>query len=114
MAGFLPLVNVTDALRHALDVIRQEIERQLASLNTKEQNEFWTELHGYALARSRGEQRPPLVASTGVERPVRQALEIIDAHIRKHTAELGDSDRQRFWEVLHEQAQRMADQAGRS
>ena len=110
MATFYPVVNVTDAVRHALGVIETEINQQLAELNTKEQSEFWTELHGYALARTNEKARPPLIAVDHLEESVRRSLELVDEHIRTHTETLSTGDQHRFWEILHDQAQRMIEE----
>ena len=110
MATFFPVVNVTEAVRHAFAVIETEINRQLAELNTKEQSEFWTELHGYALARTREKARAPLIAADHLEESVRRALELVDEHIRTQTQALSVGDQHRFWEILHDQAQRMIEE----
>ena len=99
MATSFPLENVPDPVRHALDVIGREIDRQLAGLNTKEQNEFWTQIHGYALVRTREKARPPLIASAHVEESVRRALQLIDGHIRTHTAQLDAARRVEYWRL---------------
>jgi hypothetical protein len=38
--------------------VRQVILDELALLSTKEQDEFWTEIHEYALAQTREKERP--------------------------------------------------------
>lgn len=101
-----PLTNVPEPVRHALDVIGSEIGKQLAGLSSKEQIEFWTEIHGYALARTREKSRPPLVTAGHLEESVRRALQLIDGQIRTHTAALGARDQERFWEALKQQSER--------
>ena len=112
MAAFFSLVNVSEPVRRALEVPKQEINGRLAELSTKEQAEFWTELHAHALVRTRDNGlRQPLIAAPQIDGAVRRALELIDEHIHAHTAELSAADEQRFWEVLHEQAQRIAEES---
>lgn len=108
MAVFNPPPDAPAPVRHVLDVLETEIERQFAELSTKEQNEFWAQLHGYALAQedAREPRRAPLIASEGVTVAVRRALELLDASIARHLKELEPADRARFWAVLHEFAAR--------
>jgi ABC-type cobalamin transport system ATPase subunit len=111
MGTLFAVVSVSEPVRHALEVVGQEISEQLAHLSTKEQNEFWAELYGYALVQTRGKARPSLIASPHVKESVRRALQLTDDEIRTQIEKLSAGDHQRFWEVLHESAQRATEES---
>jgi hypothetical protein len=110
MATFFSFVNVSEPARHALELVGQVILEQLALLSTKEQDEFWTELHGYALAQTKEKERPSLIASPHLEESVRRALQLTDEQIRTQVERLTIEDQHRFWEILHESAERAAEE----
>jgi hypothetical protein len=111
MASLFAAVNVSESVRHGLEVVAQGISEQLAHLSTKEQSEFWTEIHGYALLQTREAARSPLIASPHLEESVRRALQLTDEQIRTQIEKLTAADQQRFWEVLHERAQQAAEES---
>lgn len=106
------LFNVSEPLQHAFEVVAQVVTEQLSVLTTKEQNEFWTELHGYALASMRHKARPALIAAPQVEESVRRALQLTDEQIRTQLERLNADDQERFWELLHESAAHAMEETG--
>ena len=110
MATLFAFVNVSEPVRHALELVQQVILEQLALLSTKEQDEFWAELHGYALAQTKEKERPSLIASPHLEESVRRALQLTDEQIRTQVERLTIDDQHRRWEILHESAERAAEE----
>lgn len=103
MAVFVPPPDAPESVRRILDLLDRDIEESFADLGTKQQNEFWTELHGYSLARKEGDaRRAPLVASNRLDAAVRRMLEEMDLRLAKQLPELNEGGRRRFWSVLEE------------
>jgi hypothetical protein len=111
---FTGLGGVSEPVRHALEIVGREIDRQIASLTTEQHAEFRHQLHGYGLIRVKRKARLPLAAADHLAEPIRRALDTIDSHIHSHIERLNEPDRQRFWEVLHEQTERMAERRVRT
>jgi hypothetical protein len=110
MATLFPSVNVSEPVRHALELVRRVILEQLTLLSTKEQDEFWAEIHGYALAQTREKERPSLIAAPHLEESVRRALQLTDEQIRTQAERLVAEDQHRFWEALHDRAERAVEE----
>jgi hypothetical protein len=95
--------GASEQLAHAVELFNRDLDGILANLDTKQQNEFWMNLHGFALAETRGAERnAQLIADDRVNASVREALEMVDEKIAKHVAKLGNRDRERFWQMLHD------------
>lgn len=95
-----------------MDVVDQVISEQFTQLTTRQQDEFWTEIHGYALAQTREKGRASLIAAPQLGESVRRALQVTDEHISTELEMLNAQDQHRFWEVLHESAQRALEESG--
>jgi hypothetical protein len=106
MAVFVPPPDAPESVRRILDLLDRDIEESFADLGTKQQNDFWTDLHGYAMARKEGRvRRAALVASDRVDGAVRRLLEEVDLRLAKQLPELNEGGRRRFWTVLEEFAE---------
>lgn len=111
MATLLPAVNISEPVRRSLDLLNRDIERQFVQLSTAEQNEFWTNLQGYALAQTENKgRRASLLAPGRVRDSVRRVLELIDAATTEYTAGLTAAERGEFWKVLHRECEQQAEQ----
>jgi hypothetical protein len=102
--------GASEQLAHAVELFNRDLDRILRQLDTKQHNEFWTDLHGFALAETRGEGGgATLISSDRVNAAVREALEIVDEKIETHLAHAGKQDRAEFWQMLHAAAEREAE-----
>src|SRR6476660_1699147 len=64
---------------HAIELVNRDLDGSLDHLDTEQQNEFWMNLHQFALAETRGEGRNArLIAAERVNTAVREALEMTD------------------------------------
>ena len=98
--------GASEQLAHAIELINRDLDGSLDHLNTRQQNEFWTNLHQYALAEMRGEGRNAgLIADEQVNTAVRDALQMLDEKVALHLANAGKDDRDHFWRMLHEAAE---------
>ena len=98
--------GASEQLAHAIELVNRDLDGSLDHLDTEQQNEFWTNLHQFALAETRGEGRNArLIAAERVNTAVREALEMTDEKIALHLAKVGKDDRERFWRMLHEAAE---------
>jgi len=99
--------GASQQLAHAVELFNRDLDGILSSLDTKQQNEFWMNLHGYALAEMSGSvQNAQLIADDRVNQEVRVSLQMADEKIAKHAAHLGRRDRERFWEMLRAAGER--------
>ena len=49
--------GASEPLAHAIELVNRDLDGLLDHLDTKQQNEFWANLHQFALAETRGEDR---------------------------------------------------------
>jgi hypothetical protein len=106
--------GASDALRHAVDLVNRDLEGLLDDLDNHQQFQFWSNLHQYALAHTEGKpERPPLIASAErVDGAARQALELTDEKLSEHLHPLRPTDRNRFWQMIHEYSEQQAEMTG--
>jgi len=98
--------GASEQLAHAIELVNRDLDGSLDHLDTKQQNEFWTNLHGFALAETRGEGlNAGLIAAEHVNADVREALQLADEKIALHLAHVGKDDSNRFWRMIHEAAE---------
>ena len=98
--------GASEQLAHAIELVNRDLDGSLDHLDTEQQNEFWTNLHQFALAETRGDGRNArLIAAERVNTAVREALEMADEKIALHLANVGKKDRDQFWRMLHEAAE---------
>jgi hypothetical protein len=98
--------GASEQLAHAIELVNRDLDGSLDHLDTEQQNEFWTNLHQFALGETRGEGRTAhLIAAERVNSAVRVALEMVDEKIALHLAKTGKEDREQFWRMLHEAAE---------
>lgn len=99
--------GASEPLAHAIELIDRDLEGLLEGLDTHRQNEFWTDLHRYALTQIQGQQGNDarLIVSDHVNRAVRQALETADENIVTHLRDTDAGSRARFWQMLHDVAE---------
>jgi hypothetical protein len=99
--------GASDSLAHAIELINRDLDGVLEGLDTHRQNEFWTDLHQYALTKIRGRQGNDarLIVSDHVNTAVREALEMADEKIVTHLRELDADSRAGFWQMLHDAAE---------
>ena len=98
--------GASEQLAHAIELVNRDFDGSLDHLDTEQQNEFWTNLHQFALAETRGEGRNAhLIAAERVNSAVREALEMADEKIALHLAKMGKEDREQFWRMLHDAAE---------
>jgi hypothetical protein len=101
--------GASEQLAHAIELVNRDLDGSLDHLDTEQQNEFWTNLHQFALGETRREGRNAhLIAAERVNSAVRVALEIADEKIALHLANMGKEDREQFWRMLHEAAEQQA------
>ena len=96
--------GASESLAHAIELINRDLDTFVGNLDTAQQNEFWTELHQYALKQCQnpgGNAR--LVSSDRVNTAVREALEMTDEKLSTHLRDVADEDdRLRAWQMLHD------------
>ena len=98
--------GASEELAHAIELVNRDLDGSLDHLDTKQQNEFWTNLHQFALAEARGEGRNArLIAAEHVNTSVREALQMTDEKFALHLANVNQNDRNQFWRMLHEAAE---------
>jgi hypothetical protein len=96
-------------LGHAIELVNRDIEELLDHLSTKQQNQFWENLHQFALAETKNERRNPgLLATEHVDITVREALQMADEKLETHLKDLSKDHRDRFWRMLHDAAEQQA------
>lgn len=99
--------GASEQLAHAVELFNRDLDGILANLDTKQQNEFWMNLHGFALAQLRGaEQSAQLIADDRVNATVRDTLQMVDEKIANHTGRLGKRDGERFCQMLRDAGER--------
>jgi hypothetical protein len=95
--------GASEQLAHVIELVNRDLDGSLDHLDTEQQNEFWTNLHQFALAETRGEGRNArLIAAERVNSAVREALEMTDEKIALHLANVGKDDHDQFWRMLHD------------
>ena len=98
--------GASEELAHAIELVNRDLDGSLDHLDTKQQNEFWTNLHQFALAETRGEGRNArLIAAEHVNTSVREALQMTDEKLALHLAKVNQNDRDQFWRMLHQAAE---------
>jgi hypothetical protein len=98
--------GASEQLAHAIDLMNRDLDGSRERLDTRQQNEFWTNLHQFALAETRGEGRDAhLIAAEHVNTAVREELQLLDEKIAVHLADASKNDRDQFWRMLHEAAE---------
>ena len=98
--------GASESLAHAVELINRDLGSIVANLDTHRQNEFWTELHQYALAQTQNPgANTHLVTGEHVNHAVREALEITDEKLTTHLRQAGNEDRARVWRMLHDAAE---------
>jgi hypothetical protein len=98
--------GASEQLAHAIELVNRDLDALLSHLDTRQQNEFWTDLHQFALAETRGEGRnAELISADHVNTSVREALQMTDEKIAAHLANASKDDRARFWQMLHDAAE---------
>ena len=103
MRAFIPPEDVSEPVRHALDLLNQDIGRELGELNHREQDEFWAQLHGYTSAVAEQSSPAPLIASVQhVRESVRRFLEKLDAAVARHLHNLVERDQMEFWKIVRD------------
>ena len=86
--------GASEQLSHAIELVNRDLDGSLDHLDTEQQNEFWTNLHQFALGETRGDGRNArLIAAERVNTAVREALEMTDEKIALHLANVGTDDR---------------------
>src|SRR4051794_4923274 len=71
--------GASEQLAHAIELVNRDFDGFLDHLDTKQQNEFWGNLHQFALAETRGEGRNAgLIADDRVNTAVRESLQMAD------------------------------------
>ncbi len=107
MVTFRAPSGASARLRHAVDLANHDLQEFLNGLDTRQQGQFWENLHGYALALAEHRTRVPhLIASVEkVDDAVREALELADEKFAAHLEALSEFDRDRFWRLLHEHSE---------
>ncbi len=68
MAGMILVTapeGKSEALRHAVELTNCDLDGLLDGLSTTEQNQFWSNLHGYALAEKQGRGRSAHLRGAG-------------------------------------------------
>jgi hypothetical protein len=101
--------DVSEALRHAIELVNRDLDEFLDDLDRNQQNQFWSNLHQYALAQTQHKGRDAhLIAAPEVDEGVREALEMADERITDHLESLARADAERFWQVLHEASEEQA------
>jgi hypothetical protein len=99
--------GASQQLAHAVELFNRDLNGILDKFDTKQQNEFWTNLHGFALSETRGESRnAALIADDRVNTAVREALQLADEKIAGRLHNAGKQDRAEFWQMLHDAAER--------
>jgi hypothetical protein len=98
--------GASEPLAHAIELVNRDLDGVLEHLDTEQQIEFWTNLHQFALAETRGEGRTAhLIAAERVNTAVREALAMADEKFALHLVTTSKEDRDRFWRMLHEAAE---------
>jgi hypothetical protein len=98
--------GASEQLAHAIELVNRDFDGFLDHLDTRQQNEFWENLHQFALAETRGEGRNAgLIADDRVNKAVREALQMADEKFAVHLAGVGKQDREQFWRMVHEAAE---------
>lgn len=99
--------GASEPFAHAIELINRDLDGLLEGLDTHRQNEFWTDLRGYALKQSEDPaSNTRLIASDHVNTAVREALEMADEKISTHLRALPNhEDRARIWQMLHQAAE---------
>jgi hypothetical protein len=96
-----------------VELCNRDLDGIQERLDTKQQNEFWTNLHGFALAQTRGAGPDArLIADDRLNTAVREGLQMADEKIAAHLAGASKPDRAHFWQMLHEAAEREAQATG--
>lgn len=96
-------------LAHVVELFNRDLDGLLANLDTKQQHEFWTNLHQFALAETEGRGRNAgLIASEHVNPAVREALEMADEKLEKHLIRMEPRDREQFWQMVHDSTEQQA------
>jgi hypothetical protein len=102
--------SASEKLAHAVELINRDLDGILERLETKQQNEFWRILRGFALAETRGEGRDAgLIAAERVNASVREALQMADEKIAAHLEGARLEERAQFWQMLHDAAEQEAE-----
>lgn len=111
MPLFVPPADTPQAVRHVLDLLEREIAGWFENLNTREQNQFWEELRGYAQGRrEHPDSRVPLIGAGPVEESVRRDLELLDASVARHLRNLDDLEQVRLWKLIEDLSRAQAEQ----
>lgn len=101
--------GASQELAHAIELVNRDLGDLLAELDTEQQNEFWSNLHQFALAEThKGGRKARLIAAGRVNTEVREALQLLDDKIASHLAGAGTSDRQAFWRMVHDVSEQQA------
>jgi hypothetical protein len=104
MVTFRAPSGASEGLRHAVELVNRDLNGLLDALDTRQQGQFWDNLHGYALMHAEHKKRSAhLIASAAkVDHGAREALELADEKIAKHLEGLSGIERDGFWRMLHE------------
>jgi hypothetical protein len=106
MITFRAPSGASQRLAHAIELVNRDLDGSLDHLDTKQQNEFWRNLHQFALGETRGEgPNARLISAEHVNASVRKALEMFDEKVALHMAGAGKEDRAQFWRMLHDAAE---------
>ena len=98
--------GASEPLAHAIELVNRDLDGLLDHLDTKQQNEFWTNLHQFSLKETEGAGRDAhLIAADRVNTSVREALEMADEKFATHLRNVSKEDRDQFWRMLHEVAE---------
>jgi hypothetical protein len=98
--------GASQQIAHAIELVNRDLDGSLDHLDTKQQHEFWTNLHQFALGETRGEGRNArLIAAERMNTSVREALEMFDEKVALHLAGASGDDRAQFWRMLHDVAE---------
>lgn len=99
--------GASESFAHAIELINRDLDGLVTDLDTHRQNEFWTELHQFALAETKNQgPKAKLIVADHVNQAVRDALEMADEKLSTHLRQVGSAeDRARIWQMLHEAAE---------
>jgi hypothetical protein len=109
MVTFRAPSGASEQLAHAIELVNRDLDGLLDHLDLKRQNEFWTDLHQFALAETQGKGRNAhLIAAEHINPKVREALELFDEKVETHLASATPADREQFWQMLHDVSEEQA------
>ena len=109
MVTFRAPSGASEQLAHAIELVNRDLDGLIDHLDLKRQNEFWTELHQFALAETQGKGRNAhLIVAEHINPKVREALELFDEKVATHLAGASRADREQFWRMLHDVSEEQA------